>query len=84
MELQVVDELVVIVGQRRYSTSTYLAKYRNYLLTTYKLRFKVPHVLACNPDFSRGVKYCCVQRAGSTRQWFALFCSTVTKHGLYK
>ncbi len=28
----------------------------------------VPHSLACNPVFGHGVKYRCVQRAGSTRQ----------------
>ncbi len=28
----------------------------------------IPHSLACNPVFGRGVKYRCVQRAGSTRQ----------------
>ncbi len=28
----------------------------------------LPHTLACNPVFGHGVKYCCVQRAGSTKQ----------------
>ncbi len=44
----------------------------------------VPHSLACNPVFGRGVKYHCVQRAGSTRQQCARFCSTVARHGLYE
>ncbi len=31
--------------------------------------------------FCRGMKYQCVKRAGSTRQWCVRLCSTVTKRG---
>ncbi len=34
-----------------------------------ELILPVPHSLICNPVCGRGVKYRCVQRAGSTRQW---------------
>ncbi len=44
----------------------------------------VPHSLTCNPVFGRAVKYRCVQRAGSTRQWCDRFCSTVAKRGQYE
>ncbi len=33
-----------------------------------RINLVVPHSLACNPVFGRGVKCRCVQRAGSTRQ----------------
>ncbi len=44
----------------------------------------VPNSRACNPVLGCGVKYRCVQRAGSILQWCARFGFTVATLGLYE
>ncbi len=44
----------------------------------------VLHSLVCNPAVARGVKYCCIQRAGFTRRWFIRSCSTDERSGGYE
>ncbi len=42
------------------------------------------HSLVCNPVCDRAVKYRCVKRAGSTRQWHARFRSTIARYDQYE
>ncbi len=44
---------------------------------------RAPKRSESNPVFGRGVKYSCLQRTGSTRQWRQRFCSTIAKRGLF-
>ncbi len=47
------------------------------------LNLPVPHSLICNPVCGHGVKYRCIQKAGSTRQWCHRFCYTAARRIQY-
>ncbi len=50
----------------------------------WRIRSRILHPLSSNPVFDRGVKYRCVQKITSARQWCVWFCSTIARRSQYE